>query len=664
MGVQFVAKKCTQCAGRLEYIKEKKVWRCLYCGAEIERQEQYDGLFTIKNVVRQSLLDTAYRRLDSAEKNLTECEKIDSRYVGTLIARITYQMISVITPGACPERDLRNLFAQLKKNYEQLRELFPTVGDEEEALYEFLEESDIFATLVLVYDSLNDTARRDTVLQLLDAGQIYSQDANCNLLTYALKNNQIQLADGVLGNTDNLDLTMALSEVLRRYPDGEAKGQRVDALLRAGTPGRQDRAALEQYLTTSQDGIDTRAAVAEHAVANGVDISVEFVVDKILPSASPERILSLLSACCGRKLCDDDVMRILEYACSCGSADVAEGALDCLQKGDQYVLVPGKTVIALLSRPGPDAQEKLRILRKLFSFQMEAKTVEAVVTNYLCFNQDPAATRKEILPFLLEKATAIPTSTVQNYVLQCTADGEEKPAVVRAIFEKEFNKSFHNELLSKYMAACPDSDAVQDAIVEILSSGGLKMDPGALVDYICGSDDDVPSKIEFVKKMVGNGSQLRSDAASAYLEKTDPQQFSSELFSLIVTPASTFSPAAVERYLLWCRDREAVKVQNFQTIAERCAGGVGSISCQVEHGGNSVSCSLLQAYVLCSTDSQSVTQAIVDWLISGQKLKINAEVTASGRSMKFKKYVVANRERLSETADVICQQYRVYSMLF
>ena len=121
MGVSFVARKCTQCAGRLQYIKEKKLWKCLYCGAEIERQEQYDGLFTIKNVVRQCLLDTAFRRLDSAAKNLVECEKIDSRYVGTLIAKITHEMISIITPGACSERDVRNLFAQLKKNYEALK---------------------------------------------------------------------------------------------------------------------------------------------------------------------------------------------------------------------------------------------------------------------------------------------------------------------------------------------------------------------------------------------------------------------------------------------------------------------------------------------------------------------------------------------------------------
>ena len=60
MTVSFVARKCTQCAGKLQYIKEKKIWKCLYCGAEIERQEQYDGLFTIKNVVSRCwILPTA-----------------------------------------------------------------------------------------------------------------------------------------------------------------------------------------------------------------------------------------------------------------------------------------------------------------------------------------------------------------------------------------------------------------------------------------------------------------------------------------------------------------------------------------------------------------------------------------------------------------------------
>ncbi len=664
MGVSFVARKCTQCAGRLKYIKEKKLWQCLYCGAEIERQEQYDGLFTIKNVVKQSLLDIAHRRLDSAAKNLLECEKIDSRYVGTLIAKLAYAMIVVTTPGSCDERTARNYFSQLKKNYDALRSISTTISDEEDALYEFLEEADIFATLILVFDTLNDATRRDFLLQMLDAKQVYSNAANGNLLSYALKNSKMDLVDEVLRNTDNLDIGFALSEVFQKYPDGGQKAQHISCLIGTKTLGHKDGAVIEKYLSSTNDGIDTKTATIESAVRSNVDISLEFVIRTILPAADTAQTISIISAFCSKKLCDDDVLRILNYACSCKNAKTAVGVLDCLKKSNQYVLVPGKMMISMLSEKSIDGDGKINILDKLFEFKMDTKNLESVLTNYLCFNQDPIEARVKIIPYLLEKTPAVPTSTVQNYVLKCATDGSEKPNIVKAIFDKGLNTSFFNELLSKYMTTPIDSGDVKSAIIEILSGGGLKIDPGSFIDYICGSKDDVATKIQFIKKMVANGSQLRSDAANAYLERTAPDQFSSELFSLICTPACSFGPKAVERYLLYCRDREAVKAQNFRTIAERCSGGVGSMNCVVSHLGNSVSCNLLQAYVLMSTDSQAVTFDIANWLISQQRMKINAEIIAAGRGMKFKKYVVAQKEQLSNTTNYICEQFRVYSMLF
>lgn len=136
------------------------------------------------------------------------------------------------------------------------------------------------------------------------------------------------------------------------------------------------------------------------------------------------------------------------------------------------------------------------------------------------------------------------------------------------------------------MNSSTDSNEVKAEITDILSGGGLKIDPSSFIEYICGTQADVPTKIQFIKKMNANGSQLRSDAASTYLERTAPNQFSSELFSLIFTPASSFSAKAVERYLLYCRDREAIKAQNFRTIAERCSGGIGTMTCQVSHAGD------------------------------------------------------------------------------
>ena len=264
MSVSFVARKCTQCAGKLQYIKEKKIWKCLYCGAEIERQEQYDGLFEIKNVVRQTLLDTAYRRLESASRNLIECEKIDPRYVGTIVAKLAYDMIRVTTPGACEERDVKAVFTQLKKTYEQLKANGEGgITDEEEALYEFLEESDIYAVLILVYDSLNDEARRDYVLQMLDTQSVFSKPANNNLLSYALKRGKVELADRVIENLDNLEPRAALIDVLLKYPDGDAKGDKIAALLSTGALKYEDRRILENYLRESQDGVVTKSRASK-----------------------------------------------------------------------------------------------------------------------------------------------------------------------------------------------------------------------------------------------------------------------------------------------------------------------------------------------------------------------------------------------------------------
>ena len=664
MAVSFVARKCTQCAGKLQYIKEKKIWKCLYCGAEIERQEQYDGLFTIKNVVRQTLLDTAYRRLDSAAKNLIECEKIDSRYVGTIIARLTYDMIRVTTPGACDPRDVKAVFSQLKKSYDQLRALGVNVTDEEEALYEFLEESDIFATLLLVYDSLNDVPRREFVEQMLIAREVYSKPANNNLLSYAIKNGKIDLADQIIENIDNLDPKTALNEVLAKYPDGNAKGSRIDLLLSTGVIQHEDRKLVENYLRDSSDHAATKSRVAIAAIRQGLSVSLDTLLDQVIQTADPETVKETLEAFCINRLSDEDVIRILSFAYECGNLETAFYAMDCLKNSGQFVLVPSKLLIAMLSNHHLNANDKESLLKKSFEFKIDNKSFEAVLTNYLCFNSDREDDRMIVLQYLLEQANNIPTATVENYVIKCTADGKNKPLVVKALFDKNLNLSFFNNLLSKYMAGSNDPSEVRSSVVEILSQKGLKIDPRYLSDYICSSPDDVSVKIIFVKKMIANGSQLRADAANEYLEKVSGDLFSAELFTLIFSPGSTFSARAVGNYLLRVKDRDAVRADNAKTIIDRASGDVFTGKVSITHLGNDITCNLLQAYTLVTNDSPGVALEIADYLVSTQKMKINAEMIASGMTQKLKKYVVANKESLSAATNRICERYKVYSMLF
>ena len=95
-----------------------------------------------------------------------------------------------------------------------------------------------------MFDSLNDTSRRDYVLSLLDA-KGYIQKRNSNLLSYAIKNNHLDMVDDIISNADNVDVKAALSEILAKYPDGEKKGQNISRLFDTGALKTEDKPIVE-----------------------------------------------------------------------------------------------------------------------------------------------------------------------------------------------------------------------------------------------------------------------------------------------------------------------------------------------------------------------------------------------------------------------------------
>jgi len=659
MAVSYVARKCTQCAGKLEYIKEKKTWKCLYCGAEIERTEQYDGLFTIKNVVRQVLLDVAYRRLDSAEKNLVECEKIDSRYIGTIIAKIACQMITAVTPGACPEAELRNLFLQLKRNYEALRAIDKQVTGDEEALYEFFDSADVYATLLLVYDSLNDAARRDYVAGMINAKEVYAKEPNKNLLSYALKNEKLDLIDDIMGNPDNVEPSFALGELLQKYPDNENKIKNIEGLLNSQTFKSEDKKAFEHYLAKSNDSLATKGKLTVSAYSANIKVGLEEIITHLLSKADSDTAEAVLRQVCSSRLNDEDVYKMIEFATAVKTAGVAVVVLNVLKETNQYVLMTSKHIIALLSQTDLSAGDKSAILNKMLEFNIDAKSKDAVINNYFCFNQDAAEIRSVIIPILLGTVTVIHTNTVERYVLTVNLDGQSKPSIVEQIFSLDLNMSFFHDLLSKYMNSSADTKEIKDKIVVLLLGKGLKIDPKAFIDYICYSTAPADDKVAFVKKMLLNGTQLRGDTVNTYLETISSAQFSWELFALIISSASNISEKALSNYLLLCKDRDSLKVKNFISLAKQCRKNIADVRCDAVCAGQKVSGNLLSAYLLATPDSFEVTKEIADHLIRC-KAKLNADIQSVGTgSVKLKKFVSANQNNLNPVSGQICAAYKI-----
>lgn len=244
-------------------------------------------------------------------------------------------------------------------------------------------------------------------------------------------------------------------------------------------------------------------------------------------------------------------------------------------------------------------------------------------------------------------------------MLKVNTDGKSKPSIVEQIFALDLNMSFFNDLLVKYMNSSPDVKEVKDEMLVLLVGKGLKVDPKAFADYICYSSEPASDKVDFIKKMLLNGTQLRSDTVSTYLESVSDKNFDSEVFALIVSSASNISERALSNYLFLCKDRNSLKAQNFIGLVKQCHKNVADLRCDALCSGQKISGNILAIYLFATPDSFEVTKEISDYLIEC-KVKLNTDVQSqSSGIVKLKRFVAANKNNLSTVSEQICSVYKL-----
>lgn len=667
MASNYKSLKCDCCAGALEYSKEKKVWVCQYCGNEIRREEEYDGLYTIKNVVKQTITDVAYGRLDVAGKNLAECEKIDSRYVGTVIARLCVQMFTLTTPGACPQGAAKSLIAQMKRGYGELTAIDSGISTEEEALYEAFEGAgDPFAVLVLVYDSLGDTVHRDFVEKMMNPSEVYAADINENLLRYAMRNHKLALADSILDNVDNIPCKNGLSITLSDYPDGDVKRGHIRKLVSPADLIPDDRKLIEKYLKESADSLETKECAYRESAAAGAAASIEYVIEYLLErlDGQDEKIEGIIRQICAAKPNDAQLYYLVERIFAEHSGKTALTELKTMAEEEIYLAISAKHLVSILNRKDVGPEEKTAILEIVHHWKIDARTHDSVLADYLNSNQDDGETRMKILACLISYVTTISTAAMTQYVLKCTTDGERKPEVLQMLLGLELNLSFFRELLQNYMRESADDADTKNRIITMLSEAGLQVDSSTLVEMaLAAKEEMVQETAAFIQKMIQSGVRIQNDALSTYLEKADNHRYYAVFINLLHCGSSIISAEALCNYVLYARMDESVKVQNILTFAGQCARPFGSADCTVVHLGHHIRCNLLQAYVLTSGDSETAAQTLVNAMKQAQT-KLNPPIQVDGMQMKFKKYIVDNRQALGSLTEKLCTDNKVFSLLF
>lgn len=662
MAITNYNKKCTSCGGnKWEYLKDLKIWVCRYCGAQVERHEEYDGLYTIKNVVRQVILDSAYRRMEQADRNLSECQKINSRYAGTLVAGICYRLIAAVN-GSTTGHDPKALLGQLRRDYQQLTAESQNISDDESAVYEFLDSSDAWATLATVFNTLGDEQRCEYLLTLTDLSQVFSKETNKSLLRFALKKSRMELVQQILANRDNIDLQDSLNQMLTGCPDGEQKGGMIAGILTAGALQPGEESLLEDYLSGS-DSPQTKAHITLAAISAGLTLHMEILLREVLSFAELPVLQELLQAVFTRRLYDGEVEMLMQFAAAQKAPERCLAVLDAMISSQQFISLNVRQAQEFLCNTQLPIQSRTEILQRLKGFTSGDRLWETVAGDYLCNGKDSPEDRTNLLQKICADIASIPARDFEKYVMKCALDGEEKADRIRFVFSLPgMNIGFFRELAGNYLQKGMDLPSIRTTVLHQLLDSGISIDGATLMDYVCYSSDAPDSKVELVQLAAKNGTALRADALSSYLEVC-AGNFSPELFALLYSDSCSVTQKAIENYVLLCQDSPAVKAKNACVLASRMGIPLGSTLCQIRHNGTKLNCLLAHAYLLTTKEPVNVASAMLQTMVDAGT-RLNTDIQVDGKAKKFSKYVTENKASLSDVAQQLCQEHRLFARFF
>ena len=655
MAIGYTSQKCDSCGStKFDYIEKLNMWECAYCGNRIERHEEVDTMFTIKNVVRQVLVDVSYQRFNDAKNNLVECEKIDSRYVGTNIARISY-LLNAAMYNAQSQQEQRNMFAQIKKYYLALCS-DGRISEEEQVLYEFLDSAEAIGTLILVYDTLGDNKRLEMIYPLFKTEEVYSMHLNANLLRFMLNHQQYELADGIVANYDNIEKKAALLLLLEQYPDCEQKVTNCSLLLEQNILTQDDRNVIEDYLNNNADSLDTKYGIACSALTTVAAPTVKCVMSSIITKTEDkESVKRILDIIMSKKLLDAEIYTIIEYALDRCTQDVVLYIIERLHETKQFVVFSQQHFILLLENRAIAYEYKKKIIDIAIGFNVSDKTKEQFVSYYLLNVSDTIESRKEFLSYLFTLIPSLSTVSAEKYILSCVLDGDNKPEIVKMIFSMDVNKAYFRETLDKYISSSADDRLVFEKIIDILTQEGLKASEGSLIKILLNASYPEEKRIELLRKAKSSGIRYLG-ILDKYLTAISPQAFSKSIFQELLDVSDTISADAFVKYLLNIRDAEAAKPITAQKLADRCKMPILSQIYRISHLNNTVECNVMQAYLLASPDDPVVTCSVAESL-GARTMKLNTDISVAGSRKKFKKYISSVKSQISPATDAAVQQF-------
>ena len=530
-------------------------------------------------------------------------------------------------------------------------------------LYEAFGEgaADIYANLLVVFDTLGDSGRVEYISSKLKPEEVFSPHANKALLKIAIRQNQVDTVDAIIRNIGHIDRKSSLQEVLDHYPDGEKKIQIITKLFDANTAGALSKKYFETYFESSNDSVETKAALISLLNTTDIHCSADAVIKAMANLLTGyDEAKTAFRAVYDIKISDQETEGLLVFCLMVNKKyEVQSAFFDTLIEKNVFVALNGRTVISFMDSSAFDRVQKADVIKKMLSFQIDNKALDAIYNYYLNNNHDDVETRLKIIDTILVEGSPITANTVKTYVLKTTIDGEKKLNVIEKIFLTGINKTYLGDLLSDYLLHAEDSEEQRKLVSDYLISQGFKVDSAVMMQYVTATGNN-QEKIDKIKKLIANGTLVKADSIDGYiLSLADPNDFSEEIFNILTQNSCSIGFTAYSKFVLSCKDID--KVRHSEKLLRSCTDDFSEQRTTITHCGNRLSCNIAQAYILNAQENYENTKMILTQILAN-RVKLATDITVNGKGMKFKKYVSEHKKELSPLSLQLCEENRMFSL--
>jgi hypothetical protein len=651
MSVNFVVKKCTQCAGMLEYIKDKKIWRCLYCGAEIERQQQYDGLFTINNVVRQALNDIAFRRMKIAKEHIIEAEKIDSRYLGTTIANLAYGVISLSVPDSSGLE--KSTIAQIKKYNEILVDYSSTLSEDEEVIYEFVDSSDVYATLLVVFDILNHSVRKEYLSKLIVPEEIFSVETNKTFLSYCVKNNKSDLIEVLLKNNENSDARFSFFEVLEKYADQSNKSQMLTLVSSKIRLNSNDQFRIDNYFKSSLDSMKTKTNVLEQILNQDFEIDYLNYINNVVKTSDKEAFIKNVDLIT-RKKKPDSVSEVLIERIFSSEYEVIIKSLDILKHNNFFLAIGSKELLQIEKSTILDSESKSKIVKMLIPDKVTKKQIEIFLGIYLNEIDNLIETRMELVSYLLKTLEQLSPKIFEKYVYDSHIDKDKKPKMMELLLKTNVNVNYFSDLMNHYINTSKDPLETQPEVIKLLLSYRFNITIDDLLRCLLIKKYSFDELVTLIKLIKNNYEHQFMKLLDIYVIKLK-QNVNFDVAKHLFDSKSKISNEAIECLLFDTESSSLTKFELLIAVMNQVETDFFSQRLIRTFNNQVIDLNVTQAYMLFGKDDQIVSTQIINEL--SKRYTPIENIGVSNKKIKFKVFLSNNIDLLNHRSKELMSIY-------